>query len=507
MRTASESNGEKREAASPQVSTGIDGLDHILNGGLTPNRLYLLEGRPGSGKTTLALQFLMAGVAAGESCMYVTLSETADELKATAKGHGWSLDGIDVIELVPSEQSLTPDARYTMFHPSEVELGETTRRVLEHADAIRPKRLVFDSMSELRLLAQSSLRYRRQVLALKQFFSRQECTVVLVDDRSAGDGDTDLFSLAHGVISIERSTSAYGSVRRQIQVAKLRGRGFREGLHDVRLVEGGFEVYPRLVAGDHRSDFASAHTASGLTSLDALTGGGLAAGTSTLMVGPAGTGKSTLAAQFAIAAARRGERVSIFLFEELRRTYLDRLKGLEIGFTEQVEAGNIVIQQIDPAEMAPGQFARIVLQSVEAEGSTMVIIDTLNGYLCSMPSEELLTIHLHELLAALGGLGVTSIMVNAQHGIVGSEITSQVDASYLADAVIALRYFEAGGEVRQAISVIKKRSGAHERTIRELRIDKGGIRVGEPLRGFEGVLAGGTVRNGIHDDTSRASPA
>lgn len=472
------------------VPTGIEGLDDILRGGLVPNRLYLVEGRPGSGKTTLALQFLMAGVAAGERCMYVTLSETSEELRATADGHGWSLDGIDVVELVPSEETLTPDARYTMFHPSEVELGETTRRVLARTDLVRPRRLVFDSMSELRLLAQNPLRYRRQVLALKQYFARQDCTVMLVDDRSAGVGDTDLFSLAHGVISIERATSAYGTLQRQVQIAKVRGRAFREGRHDMRVVRGGIVVHPRLVASEHGEHFEGADIASGVAELDILTGGGLAPGTSTLMVGPAGTGKSTVAAQFALAAARRGEPAAIFLFEELRRTYLERMKGLEPDFQQFVDSKRITLQQIDPAEMSPGEFAHLVLNAVEQRKVRIVIIDTLNGYLSSMPSESLLTIHLHELLSALGQIGVTSIMVNAMTGIIGEEITSQVDASYLADMIIAFRYFEIDGEVRQAISVIKKRTGPHERSIRELTIGAGGMKVGRALAEFSGVLRG-----------------
>jgi circadian clock protein KaiC len=486
---------QKNDPVPGLVRTGIEGLDDVLQGGLPSNRLYLLEGRPGSGKTTLALQFLLAGVAAGESCIYVTLSETLEELRATADGHGWSLDGITVVELVPSEESLTPDSRYTMFHPSEVELGETTRRVLEQTEALKPKRLVFDSMSELRLLAQNSLRYRRQVLALKQFFARQDCTVVLVDDRSANAGDTDLFSLAHGVISIERNTSAYGTPQRQIQISKMRGRAFRDGRHDMRIATGGIVVFPRLVASEHARQFDSSDTTSGIAELDKLTGGGLPRGTSTLLVGPAGTGKSSLSAQFALAAARRGEQVVIFLFEELRRTYLTRMAGLESDFQSLVDTGTIVIQQIDPAEMAPGEFSQTVLQAVEQRDARIVVIDTLNGYLSSMPSEKLLTIHLHELLSALGRLGVTTIMVNAQHGIVGAEVTSQVDASYLADAVITLRYFESGGEVRQAISVIKKRTGAHERSIRELTIGTGGIRLGEPLHDFQGVLTGLPVRD------------
>jgi circadian clock protein KaiC len=473
----------------PLVDTGVAGLDDILKGGLAPRRLYLVEGDPGAGKTTLALQFLAAGVRRGETCMFVTLSESQEELRTTAENHGMSLDGIHALELLTSEESLKSDSRYTMFHPSEVELTETTKAVLAEAERLRPRRLVFDSLSELRLMAQNSLRHRRQVLALKQFFARQDCTVVFTDDRTAEGADMQLHSISHGVITLEHRAPDYGAMRRRLRVAKMRGRDFREGYHDFLIRRGGLEVFPRIVAAEHGTPYTRESIKSGLDPLDALLGGGLARGTSTLVLGPAGAGKSSVATQYAVAAARRGDHALVFLFDESIETFLERSAGLGMGVAPLVEAGKLTLRQVDPAELTPGEFAHAVRRAVEHGKTRIIVIDSLNGYLNAMPSERLLTLHLHELLSYLGQQGVTTLLLMAQHGIVGAGIQTPVDASYLADTVLLLRYFEAAGEVRQAISVIKKRTGRHERTIRELRFD-GGLAVGEPLREFQGVLGG-----------------
>ncbi|HEX6987530.1 MAG TPA: ATPase domain-containing protein [Planctomycetaceae bacterium] len=471
------------------AETGVKGLDDVLMGGLVANRLYLIGGDPGSGKTTIALQFLITGVEKGERCMLVALSETKEELQATAESHGWSLDGIDILTISPTEANLTPDSRYTMYHPSEVELTETTKAVLAEAERVKPARLVFDSLSELRLLAENALRYRRQVLALKQFFARQHCTVLFITDRRGDDSDMELQSIAHGVISVERHSSDYGAMRRRIQIVKQRGREFRGGYHDLVIRRGGVEVFPRLVASEHRNGSPRETIRSGLEPLDALLGGGLAKGTSTLILGAAGTGKSTLATQYAKAAAGRDEHSSLFLFDESVATFLDRSAGLGMDVAPLVDSGQMILRQVDPAELTPGEFAHVVKRAVEEDKTRLVVIDSLNGYLNAMPTERFLTLHLHELLAYLGQQGVTTLLLMAQHGIVGNAMQVPVDASYLADTVLLLRYFEAAGEVRQALSVIKKRTGRHERTIRELRFGNG-LMVGEPLREFQGVLNG-----------------
>lgn len=489
--------------AAELISLGVEGLDSILGGGVTRNRTYLLEGHPGSGKTTLALQFLLAGAARGERTMYVTLSESAEELRGIAQSHGWTMDGIDVVELLSSETSLQPDASYVMFHPSEVELSVTTQAVLREAERLKPARLVFDSLSEFRLLAQNPLRYRRQIMVLKQFFSRQQCTGLFVDDRTNQDPEMHLFSLVTGVISLEQRTTEYGSLRRQLQVVKTRGRAFREGWHDMRIVRGGIQVYPRLVSSEHRGEYSRDPVLSGLAGLDALVGGGLEPGTSTLILGPAGTGKSTLASQYAAAAAQRGDVVAVFLFEELRDTYLKRSEGLGVQLTPLIDSGRLLVRQIDPAELSPGEFTQAVRDAVEHNGAHMVVIDTVNGYLNAMPSEKLLSIHLHELLTYLGQKGVSTILVTAQHGVMGSDITAPIDTTYLADAVFLLRFFEAEGSIRQAISVVKKRTGPHERTIRELKFTNSRLSVGEPLTGFRGILGGSPVPIAEPDRTDR----
>jgi circadian clock protein KaiC len=476
------------EKAPAPIQTGIEGLDEVLYGGVTPNRLSLIEGSPGSGKTTLALRFLLEGVRRGEVCMFVTLSESEEELRASAASHGWTLDGIEILELIASEESLKPDARYSMYHPSEVELGQTTRMVLAAADRIKPVRLVFDSLSEFRLLAEQPLRYRRQILALKQYFARRQCTVLFIDDLMSKEGDMHLHSLAHLVVSLEQHTPEYGSMRRRLRVRKLRGRAFREGYHDFIIRHDGLEVFPRLVAAEHRASYAHQTVKSGLEPLDALLGGGLAKGTSTLILGPAGTGKSSLATQFAWAAAVRGEHAVLFLLDESMATFRERTAGLGMDIESMISAGRMSVRQVDPAELSPGEFAHALRRTVEHDQTSVVVIDSLNGYLNAMPSERFLTLHMHELLSFLGQRGVTTLIPMTQHGIVG-DMPVPVDASYLTDTVLLLRHFEAFGQIRQAISVMKKRTGKHERTVREWRIDNG-ILVGETLRDFQGILTG-----------------
>lgn len=474
--------------STPTIQTGIGGLDMVLNGGLIPNRLYLVEGEPGSGKTTLALQFLLEGMRRGEACLFVTLSESKSELQTSAESHGWNLDGIHILEIMASENSLAPDTRYTMYHPSEVELGETIKTVLTEAERIKPTRLVFDSLSELRLLAENPLRYRRQILAFKQYFSRRQSTVLLIDDKTSAERDMHLHSLAHGVISLDRLTVEYGTMRRRLRIRKLRGLAFREGYHDFVIRRGGIELFPRLVAAEHRITYTRQDIKSGIAQLDMLVGGGLARGTSTLIMGAAGTGKSSLATQYAYEAAMRGEHAAIYLFDEATTTFLERSAGLGMDIESLVETGRITIQQVDPAELAPGEFAHTVRRAVEHNKATVVVIDSLNGYLNAMPSDRFLILHMHELLTYLGQQGVTTLLLMAQNGIIG-DMRTPVDASYLADTVLLLRYFEAYGEIRRAISVLKKRTGRHERAIRELNLDDG-FMVGEPLRDFQGVLSG-----------------
>jgi circadian clock protein KaiC len=482
---------EPDPSAGALSATGIAGLDQILGGGLPPNRLYLIEGDPGAGKTTLALRYLLEGAKHGEAGLYVTLSETKEEIDAVAESHGWTLDPIHVVELVASEDTLTPDSQYTMYHPSETELGETTKRVLEEVERVKPRRVVFDSLSELRLLAQNPLRYRRQILALKQFFAGRKCTVLLLDDRSSdNESDLQVRSIAHGVLTLEQLSPEYGAERRRLRVVKLRGRKYKGGYHDFTIVTGGLDVFPRLVAADHHGGFTPERVRSGVSPLDELLGGGLDRGTSTLILGPAGSGKSSVAVQYAVAAAARGECAAIFTFDESIGTLVARTAALGVDLQSQIDAGRITVQQVDPAEMSPGEFVNAVRRHVEERKCRIVVIDSLNGYINAMPEERFLTIQLHELLTYLGQKGVTTILVVAQHGLMGSAMQSPVDVSYLADSVILTRYFELKGRVKKAISVVKKRTGTHEETIRELRIGKGGIRVGEPLEHLRGVLTG-----------------
>ncbi len=475
------------------LATGIAGLDDVLAGGLTSNRLYLVEGSPGSGKTTLAMSSLLEGVRRGEKGLYVTLSETRAELTAVAKSHGWSLDGIEVLELVAPESELEPDNQSAMFQPSEIELGVTTKAILAEVARVKPKRVVIDSLSELRLLAQSSLRYRRQVLALKQYFIGRECTVFLLDDLTSEIEDLQLQSIAHGVVTLEQLSPEYGAERRRLRITKLRGQKYRGGYHDFIIQKGGLDVFPRLVAGEHLRGQKRGVLKSDNAGLDTLLGGGLHYGTSTVLIGPAGSGKSTIAIQYARAAAARGERSVVFAFDERLETVLERTEGLGMDISKFIESGLISIKPIDTAELSPGEFAHLVRRAAEGEagkpGVKVVIIDSLNGYLNAMPEERFLSAQLHELLTFLGHKGIVTFLLVAQHGLIGQMVTP-IDTTYLADTVILFRFFEAMGEVRQALSVVKKRSGKHERTIRELSLGANGITIGEPLREFHGVLGG-----------------
>lgn len=471
-------------------ATGVPGLDEVLHGGLIAGQLYLIDGEPGTGKTTLALQYLMQGVREGERVLYVTLSETAGELKAGAASHGWALEGVDIVELVVDQGDLMGDAELTMYHPAEVELGDTTRRILQAVERNRPRRMVLDSLSELRLLAQSSLRYRRQILALKQFFVGRDCTVLFLDDRSSDGGDTQLHSIAHGVIALERAVPTYGPALRQLRVSKFRGSDFISGLQDLRVSRGGLQVYPRLEAQRHGRSFQRSNLLSGVAALDELLGGGIERGTATLLAGTAGAGKSTVAAQYAAAAAARGEHAVIFTFEESRSLLLSRLQGLGLSFQEGSGAGRVRVRQIDATEVLPSQFACLVRQAVEEDAATVVVIDSINGYMNAMPEERALSIQLHELLAYLNNHGVATFLVSAQSGMLASQMRNPVDASYLADTVVLFRMYEHAGSVRKAISVVKKRSGPHEDTIRQLWFDADGVHLGPPLIHLRGVLTG-----------------
>lgn len=485
-----------------RMSTGIAGLDVILEGGFPSERVYLIEGEPGAGKTTLALQFLLEGVRSGEAGLYITLSETKEELTSVAESHGWSLDGFHIYELVPPEDVLKPESQYTIFHPAEIELGEATSAVLEEVERIKPRRVVFDSLSEMRLLAREPLRFRRQILALKQFFAGRRTTVLLLDDIAFGSLDLQVRSIAHGVISLEHLAIEYGTERRRLQVVKLRGSRFRGGYHDFKIETGGLNIFPRLVASEHRFEFVRETIQSGVPELDTLLGGGLDRGTSTLILGPAGCGKSTLAAQFVAEAASRGEHCAAFIFDELKETLISRTAGMGIPMGMHLDEGYLTIQQIDPAELSPGEFADTVRRSIERDKARIVVIDSLNGYLNAMPDERYLTVQMHELLTYLNQQGVVTIMVMAQHGFLGAMMATPVDVSYLADCVLMLRYFEAHGAVHRALSVVKKRTGKHEQTIRELEITSKGVRVGRPLTEFRGVLTGVPLYDGVKNQLS-----
>ncbi|MGP7796561.1 ATPase domain-containing protein [Sphingomonas sp. CLY1604] len=473
------------------ISTGNTGLDVVLKGGLPRNRLYLLEGAPGSGKTTLAIEFLLAGVRQGERVLYITLSETKEEILAVAQSHGWTLDGVDIFEFSSAADVLGDGRDQSILHSWEMELGQTVQLIETEVERICPTRVVFDSLSEMRLLAQDPLRYRRQVLALKQFFAGRDITVLLIDDLSghAEGRDAHLHSLCHGVITLERLTLDFGAARRRLEVQKLRGVDFVAGYHDMAIRRGGIHVYPRLIAADRVTTFGGEAVGSGIAELDALMGGGPLRGTSTLITGPAGTGKTTIALQFLDAACARGERCAVFQFDERIGTLLLRAKAFGIDLQSHIDSGCLTIRQVDPAELSPGEFAAAVCDEVEDRGTRMIVIDSLNGYLAAMPQEKQLILQMHELLSYLGQRDVATFLINPQQGLVGT-MANELNVSYIADAVLLLRFFEADGRIRKAISVLKNRGGLHEDSIRELRIDRDGVRVGAPLTGFKGVLTG-----------------
>jgi circadian clock protein KaiC len=486
--------GESRLAHTISDTTkakmGVPGLDDILAGGLIPGHVYLLEGSPGTGKTTTALRFLLTGADKGERGLYITLSETENELRAGAKSHGWDIDGkIDVFELVPPESLLDPDKQQSLLYSSDLELGETTRMVFDEIARVNPTRIVIDSLSEIRLLAQNSLRYRRQILALKHFFARSGATVLLLDDLTSDAMDKTVHSIVHGVVRMEELAPDYGAERRRLRVMKYRGTHFRGGWHDFVIKTGGVHVFPRLVAAEHRGGFTRHRIASGINELDALLGGGVESGSSILVLGPAGTGKSTFIFQFVDAAVKRGEKAAMFVFDEELGLLFHRTRAMGFEFERMVAEGSLVIEQVDAAELSPGEFAHRVRERVDAAGAKTVVIDSLNGYSAAMPNENSIVLHIHELLQYLNRQGATTFLAVAQHGLVG-DMRTPVDVTYLADTVILLRYFEATGRVKRAVSVIKKRTGWHEDTIREYRISGEGLALGEPLYEFQGVLRG-----------------
>jgi len=487
-----------------RASTGIVGLDEILGGaGFPTGQMYLIKGDPGAGKTTLGLQFLRAGAAVGRRCAYVVLSESERALRRMAASHSWELDGIDVIE--SNDQDATQD--YTIYQPSEVELGETSRSLLSRLDELAPELVVIDSLAEVRLLAQDALRYRRQCLALRRYFAERDMTVLLLDFVSDGE-DRQLESLCHGIVQLDQLSPEYGGQRRRLRVVKLRESTFRDGYNDFAIVTGGLRVFPRLVAAEHnRALHGPPETvSSGLAELDDLTHGGLDRGTSTLIHGPSGVGKSTLSMQYAKAALERGERVAIFVFDELPSTMVIRAEGMGMHVREHLESGLLQIKQVDPAELSPGQFAHLMRDAVERGQARMVVIDSVNGYQSAMPEEHHLSAHMHELLAYLNQRDVCTILVLAQSGLTGTMSPSS-DLSYLADTILTLRYFEVDAEIRQAISVIKRRTGPHDRTIRELRLDGVGVRVGPPLKGFRGIMGGIPLYEGRTDMLARRREA
>src|SRR5712691_288257 len=481
-----------------RASTGIPGLDEVLLGGFLAENVYLIQGYPGSGKTTLGMQFLMEGVRHGETGLYVTLSESEKDIQAIAKSHGWLLDGITLYVEAASTR-FKAEEESTVFPTDEVELIETTDRVYEEVERLQPQRVVLDSLSELRLMAKDPRRYRRQILSLKQFFGQRRCTVLLLDDQSGQDRDLQLQSVAHAVIELQRLDQQYGVARRQLRVIKVRGSKFRDGPHDYVIQRGGLVVFPRLVAAEHRGDWSPECLPSGLVELDALLGGGLGRGTSALLMGPPGAGKSALLMQYAFSRLEQGEAVACFVFEESRERFLNRAAGFGRELRSHVDAGRLMLRQIDPAELSPGEFAHTLKASVEEHGVRMVIIDSLNGYLNAMPNERFLMLHMHELLMYLNQQGVLTLMTMTQHGVL-APMQSPVDVSHLADNVILLRYFEVQGELKQAISVVKNRDNSHDRTIREFQLTPTGIRIGQPLRQLRGVLSGVPIHDGKDSD-------
>lgn len=471
-----------------RLPTGISGLDDVLLGGLPKGNMYLLEGNPGTGKTTVGLQFVLEGKRQGERCLYVALAESETELESAARSHNWSLDDLPIVEFVPEEASIDSDQQYTVFHPSEVEFTNNIKRLLVEFERVDPERLVVDSLSEFRLLAQDAVRYRRQLLALKQFFSGRRTTVLLLDDQTTGN-DTQVHSIVHGVVRLETLRRSYGVARRRLEVVKIRGAGYREGFHDYTVDQRGVTVYPRLVAAEHEGDLPEGQLLSGLPALDEMFGGGVERGSSTLILGPTGVGKSSIATLYAFAAATRGERAVLYTFDEAVRTAKVRARSLGMPIDREIEKKHLCFEQIDPAELSPGEFVSRIRREVEERNTRVIVIDSLNGFMHSMPGELDLALQMHELLTFLGQKGVATVLVLTQHGLVG-EVYADIEISYLADAVLLLRYFEVAASVRHAISILKKRSGRHENTIRELRFGSEGLWVGEPLTGFKGILSG-----------------
>jgi circadian clock protein KaiC len=477
------------EKVATKAKSGIWGLDNVLSGGFSRGHVFLVEGAPGTGKTTVALQFLLEGAKAGEKCLYITLSETERELRDGAGSHGWSLDNIEIFELLPPESLLDTEQQQSLLYSSDLELGETTKQIFEAVERAKPDRVVLDSLSEIRLLAQSSLRYRRQILAIKHYFAKFNTTVMLLDDLTADVADKTVHSVAHGVLRLEELAPAYGAERRRARVIKYRGVKFRGGYHDATITTGGLNVFPRLVASEYRNRFERTMLSSGIAEFDRLLGGGVETGSSTLILGPSGTGKSLVTITFILAAIRRGEKAAMFVFDEELGLLFSRMQGIGIDLEEMQRNGSLFVEQVDAAELSPGEFTHRVRRRIDEDGIKTVAIDSLNGYQAAMPEENSLILHMHELLQYLNRRGVATFMTVAQHGLVG-DMKAPVDVTYLADTVLLLRYFEALGSVRRAMSVIKKRTGMHESTIREYRIDNRGLTIGEPLDGFQGVLRG-----------------
>jgi circadian clock protein KaiC len=490
METATDWEMTETTGALRRAATGIAGLDDVLAGGLARNRLHLLEGSPGTGKTTIALQFLMQGATQGEGGIYVSLAETEEELRDGARSHGWEIDDqVHIVELLPPESALDPDQHQSLLYSSDLELGETIQRLFESIERLKPRRVVVDSLSEIRLLAQSSLRYRRQILALKHYFARYRSTVILLDDLTTDNVDRAVHSAAHSVLHLDQLAPLYGGERRRLRVVKCRGQNFRSGYHDFTIVAGGIQVFPRLVAAEQRSLFSGNQISSGNLELDALLGGGIAAGSSNLVLGPAGSGKTLLLLHYITAAVARGERAALFVFDEELGLLLARASGMGFDLEGMRDSGRLFIEQMDAAELSPGEFAHRVCRCVDREQILTVGIDSLNGYQAAMPEEQFLILHLHELLQSLNRRGAATFLTVAQHGMIG-EMRQPIDVTYLADTVILMRFFEAVGRVRRAISVVKKRAGGHEDTIREFMIGGNGLRLGEPLESFQGVLRG-----------------
>lgn len=480
------------------ISTGVGGFDRILDGGYASHRVHLIEGQPGTGKTTLALQFLLDGVSKGERCLYITLSESKDELRQVAETHGWNLDRIEIFELVPAELSLDPKQQQTVVYASDLELGETTKMTFDEIKRVAPARVVFDSLSEIRLLAQNPLRYRRQVIALKHFLAQEGCTGLFLDDLTDQADDLNLHSLVHGVIRLEHNALQYGAERRRLRIFKMRGRSFRGGFHDFVIRKGGIVLFPRLIASEHVDGSPPADPIlSGIKELDQLLGSGLDRGTGTLLMGPSGSGKSSIAMQFVMAALGRGERALFVTFDETKAILMKRAAGMGWHLDQPIASGQLVLEQVDPAELSPGELTGMVRRRVEADNVRVVVLDSLSGYQNAMPAEQFMLLLMHEMLTYLNHRAVVTILTLAQHGLVGS-MQSSVDLTYLSDTVLLLRFFEAAGKIRRAISVLKKRTGRHEDEIREYRLDNRGIQVGPPLVEFQGVLSGSPIYTGQH---------